>query len=249
MDPADLIAIFEGISRDVGRTVKALDASVRRSHGERRGQYAVDLVADRIILDALRDAPITIVSEESGVSGKPDANLVVVIDPVDGSTNCAHFLEYWATSICALDRSGMLAAVVMNHATGSVYSAIRDGGAFRDGVALRPSSVRKVEDAMVALSGWPARLLQWQQYRALGCASLALCDLAAGGLDGYIDGGEWHAPWDYLGGLLICREAGAIVVDAHEQELVTPTPSVRRQLIGAATPELMTILRTAVGRR
>jgi myo-inositol-1(or 4)-monophosphatase len=109
--------------------------------------------------------------------------------------------------------------------------------------------VRKVEDAMVGLSGWPARLLPWQQYRALGCASLALCAVASGGLDGYVDGGSWHAPWDYLGGLLMCLEAGAPVVDAEGQELVTPAISVRRQLLAAATPELMSSLRPATGRR
>jgi myo-inositol-1(or 4)-monophosphatase len=99
------------------------------------------------------------------------------------------------------------------------------------------------------LSGWPARLLPWQQYRALGCASLSLCALAAGGVDGYIDGGPWHAPWDYLGGLLICREAGASVVDVDGQELVTPALSARRQMLGAGTPELLQSLRSSAGRR
>ena len=96
---------------------------------------------------------------------------------------------------------------------------------------------------------WPARLLPWQQYRAFGCASLALCELAAGGLDGYVDGGAWHAPWDYLGGLLMCREAGASVVDAEGQELVTPALSARRQLLGAGTPDAARGLRTSAGRR
>src|SRR5258708_7901225 len=151
--------------------------------------------------------------------------------------------------MCAVDGDGMVAAVVMNHATGEVFSATRGEGASRDGLPVQPSAVRKVEDAMVGLSGWPARLLPWQQYRALGCASLALCSIAAGGLDGYIDGGAWHAPWDYLGGLLVCREAGASVVDIDGQELVTPALSARRQLLAAGTPELLSALRPSGGRR
>ena len=249
VEATDFIATFERIASEIGVAVKALTPEQRRARTDHPGQYALDLVADAIALRILGDLPVMIVSEESGRSGKTDALVAVVVDPVDGSTNCAHNLAYWATSLCALDADGMLASLVVNHATGEVFTAIRGGGAFRDGQRLRASSVRKVESAMVALSGWPARLLPWHQYRALGCASLALCGLADGGLDGYIDGGSWHAPWDYLGGLLICREAGATVIDADGQELVTVATSARRQLLGAGTPELLASLRTSAGRR
>ena len=248
MDPAELIAIFERVASDIGSAVKAMSPEARRGRTERAGQYALDLVADAAALATLKGLPATIVSEESGISGG-SPGLAIVLDPVDGSTNCAHDLAYWATSLCALDGDGMLAALVVNHATGESFTATRGGGAFRDGQRLQSSPVRKVEDAMVGLSGWPARLLPWQQYRALGCASLALCSLAAGGLDGYIDGGAWHAPWDYLGGLLLCREAGASVVDVDGQELVTPALSARRQLLGAGTAELLAVLRSSAGRR
>ena len=83
--------------------------------------------------------------------------------------------------------------------------------------------------------------LAWKQFRALGSAALALCDVAAGHLDGYLDGhADQHAPWDYLGGMLVCQEAGALVVDAGGRDLVgRSTPSVRRQLVAAGTAELL----------
>ena len=249
MDPAELIAVFDQIAREISIAVTAMSPDDRRRKTERSGQYALDLVADDIALRILKAVPATIVSEESGITPNRDAKVTVVLDPVDGSTNCAHDLAYWATSLCALDGDGMITAVVMNHATGELFTAMRGDGAFRDGQPLRTSTVRKVEDAMFGLSGWPARLLPWQQYRALGCASLALCSVAAGGLDGYVDGGQWHAPWDYLGGLLLCREAGATVVDVDGQELVTPALSARRQLLAAGTPELLAALRSSAGRR
>jgi myo-inositol-1(or 4)-monophosphatase len=249
VDPDELISIFERIARGIATAVKAMAPEDRRKMTERAGQYALDLVADAIALEILKGVPATIVSEESGISGNGSAKLAIVLDPVDGSTNCAHDLAYWATSLCALDGDGMLVALVANHATGEFFTATRGAGAFRDGQRLHASSVKRVEDAMVVLSGWPARLLPWHQYRALGCASLSLCALAAGGIDGYIDGGAWHAPWDYLGGLLMCREAGASVVDADGQELVTPALSARRQLLGAGTSELMGSLRSSAGRR
>jgi fructose-1,6-bisphosphatase/inositol monophosphatase family enzyme len=249
VDPAELIAIFDQIAREISIAVTAMSPDDRRRKTDRSGQYALDLVADDIALRTLKGVPATIVSEESGITPNRDAKVTVVLDPVDGSTNCAHDLAYWATSLCALDDGGMSAALVANHATGEIFTATRGGGAFRDGQRVKSSPVKRVENAMVVLSGWPARLLPWHQYRAFGCASLSLCALAAGGVDGYIDGGPWHAPWDYLGGLMMCRESGASVIDADNQELVTPALAARRQLLGAGTPELLASLRTSAGRR
>ena len=64
----------------------------------------------------------------------------------------------------------------------------------------------------MGISNFPHRMLPWKQFRALGSCALALCDVAAGALDGYFDAGSVHAPWDYLGGYLICLEAGVKVV-------------------------------------
>ncbi len=111
------------------------------------------------------------------------------------------------------------------------------------------SDVEDVTDSVVALSGLPSRVLQWKQYRVLGCASLALCDLATGGIDGYVDGGAWHAPWDYLGGQLMVQEAGGLIVDTRDQALAVSDPQVRRQLLAASTPKLLDALRVAAGKR
>ena len=67
--------------------------------------------------------------------------------------------------------------------------------------------------------------LPWKQFRALGSAALSLCDVAAGRVDGYLDAGaDGHAPWDYLGGLLVCREAGAVVARRPGRPLVGRRP-------------------------
>ena len=248
-DPRNLLARFADAGAAVRGALAKLTHEQMNARTGRPGQYGLDLVADRAALNVLRQLDVSIVSEESLFSGNEDAPVTVVLDPVDGSTNCAHGIAYYATSIAAIDPDGLLCAYVVNQATGTEYAAVRGEGATRDGVPVHASEIRSVEAALVALSGLPARVLQWGQYRALGCASLALCDLACGGVDGYVDGGSWHAPWDYLGGLLLCREAGATVIDARGDELVTYDPAVRRQLIGAGTDALLDVLRTAVGRR
>ena len=71
--------------------------------------------------------------------------------------------------------------------------------------------------------------------------------LPRGILDGYLDGiPDQLSPWDYLGALLICEEAGVPVVDVHDRPLVDPDPLARRQLIAAGTGELLDGLRGAL---
>jgi myo-inositol-1(or 4)-monophosphatase len=243
MTADDLLAVFEDAANAARASLEPLTGAARREVTDRPGQYALDLVADAAVLPILHDADVAVVSEESGRSGPEDAAITVMLDPVDGSTNCSRDIPYWSISLCALDDDGPLCALVTNQATGVRTTAIRGKGAWRDGEALRPSEVRRVEDAVVSLSGIPSRLLAWQQYRALGSAALELCDVASGALDAYLT--SWQAPWDYLGGLLVCREAGAIVVEVHGDELAVTDPGARRQLIAASTPELLEAVRVA----
>ncbi len=226
--------------------VARITAPDRRGRTERPGQYSLDLVADAAALPVLARAGAAVLSEESGWTGDQGTGLCLVLDPVDGSTNCSRGLPYWGTSVCAVDGDGPLAALVANHATGVVTTAIRGQGAWRDGERLTAATAERVQDALVVLSGEPARFLPWKQFRALGSIALSLCDLAAGAVEGVVDGKSQHAPWDYLGGLLICAEAGAVVIDAHGRSLHDVDEAVRRQLVGAATPALLDELLEAV---
>jgi myo-inositol-1(or 4)-monophosphatase len=238
MTPEVLLDCFDEVARTVRAAVVPIDAGTRRARTNVPGQYALDLIADEAAIAILSKLPVRIVSEESGVHERAGADITVVLDPVDGSTNCSRGISYWAISICALDAEGALAALVVNQATDERTTAVRGGGAYRDGVALGPSGVTRIEDAVIAVSGLPREPLPWKQFRALGCAALALCDVAAGGIDGYVDAGPHHAPWDYLGGYLACVEAGAIVREANGDELITADPTVRRRLVAAGTPAL-----------
>jgi len=235
MTPDALLALFRAAASAIRAAVAGVTGDDRRARTEVPGQYAIDLVADAAALDVLAGAPLRIVSEESGVSGPEDAPLTVVMDPVDGSTNASRNLPYWATSLCALDASGPLAALVVNQATGTESTATRGGGARRDGEAVHASSVTRIEDAFVSASGIPEPRPGWKQSRVMGSCALSLCDVAAGRFDGYLDLASVHAPWDYLGGALVCTEAGAVVADARGRSLVTREVSARRHLVAAGT--------------
>jgi myo-inositol-1(or 4)-monophosphatase len=245
----DLLAVFDVAAAAQRGALATLGPRERRGRTERAGQYQLDLVADAAILPVLHAAGMRVLSEESGWSGPPDAEVTVVVDPVDGSTNCARSIPYWAISLCALDAEGPWCALVQNGATGARYTAVRGEGAQLDHAPIGPSATTDVTHAVVALSGWPPAPLEWRQFRALGSAALSLCDVAAGHVDGYLDGhADQHAPWDYLGGLLVCEEAGAIVDDADGRDLVALDGDVRRQLVAAGTKELVAHLHAGTGR-
>jgi fructose-1,6-bisphosphatase/inositol monophosphatase family enzyme len=210
--------------------------------GLRASQYRLDITADEIALRVLLGAGFRVVSEESGVSGSGE--LTVVVDPIDGSTNCDHGVPFFATSLAVLRGNELVAALVMNQATGTTYEAELGSGAFRDGIAISPSGQTDIAHAVVSFSGLPSRHLGWAQYRSLGAASLEICLVADGSLDIFsVAHQSTLNPWDYLGGLLVVQEAGAVAGEYEGEPLVT-SERVRRRPVFASTEELLTLFQS-----
>ena len=217
--------------------------------GAKPGQYGFDLAADAAATAALRDGGLRVLSEESGLG--PGSGPVAVLDPVDGSTNASRGIRYFATSVCVVDGEGPLAAVVHDHGSGERFEALRGGGARCDGATLRPPAARPLAECVVGVNGWPPSRGGWAQFRTLGAAALELCAVAAGRLDGYIDfsvGGL--GSWDYLGGLLVCTEAGVEVHEGLGRDLVVLDHESRRAPVAAPAPlaaELLAVRASLTG--
>jgi fructose-1,6-bisphosphatase/inositol monophosphatase family enzyme len=237
VDPDQLLALLD-------ETADAIAAALRGHAdwglaGTRAGQYRSDLAADAAALEVLDRAGVGVLSEESG-RHRPEHAVTVVVDPLDGSTNASREIPWFATSLCAVDGDGPAAAVVVNLVSGERFAARRGGGATRDGDALTTSGATELGRSLIGLSGLPPRHLGWKQFRALGAVALDLCAVASGTLDGYLDcSPSAHGSWDYLGGLLVCQEAGASVVDAEGRDLVVLDHAARRTPVAAATPALL----------
>ena len=229
MDHDDLLALLH----------EAVDAvvDVFESHddwgrsGLRDGQYTSDLAADEAAVAVLESAGIGILSEESGI--RVGNGLVAVLDPLDGSTNASRPLPWFATSICVVDEQPLV-AVVHDHGSGVRHDAIRGGGARVDGAELPQRESMELSDALVAVNGLPPRNPGWDQFRCFGAAALDLCAVADGRFDAFVDyDHDALGPWDYLGGLLVCQEAGVEVVDARGRNLVTLAHTDRRTPVAA----------------
>jgi fructose-1,6-bisphosphatase/inositol monophosphatase family enzyme len=207
--------------------------------GTRAGQHHSDLAADEAALAVLEPGGVGVLSEESGRHWA-ERQITVVVDPLDGSTNASRGIPWYATSLCAVDADGPLAALVVNLASGVRFSAARGRGARCGDAPVRPSGATELGRSIVGLSGLPPAWLGWKQFRALGAVALDLCAVASGTLDAYIDcSADAHGPWDYLGGVLVCTEAGAVVADALGRDLVVLDHGARRTPVAAATPALL----------
>jgi myo-inositol-1(or 4)-monophosphatase len=237
VDDATLLEVLDETSAAIRSALGDLDDWGLA--GTRAGQYHSDLAADAAALEVLERAGLGVLSEESG-RHRRDAGVTVVMDPLDGSTNASRGIPWFATSLCAVDADGARAALVVNLVSGQRFQAVRGGGATCDGKPLEPSGSTVLGESIVALSGFPSRWLGWKQFRALGACALDLCAVASGVVDGYVDC-SWnaHGSWDFLGGLLVCQEAGAVVVDLDDRDLVTLEHGERRTPVAAATPELL----------
>ena len=241
-DDVDILAFLHDVADAAADTLdEAADWSETGGH---EGQLAGDVLVDDVVTDLLEVSGFAVLSEESGMGewDRAGGQLLVVVDPVDGSTNAARGLPWYATSLCVVDADGPRVALVAEQSGSETrYSAIRGQGARCDGTRMTPSGLT---DTAVGVNGPLAPGHGWWQVRTMGAAALDVSLVGKGALDGYIDT-VGHGCWDYLAALLVCREAGAIVVDALGRNIVTLDPAERRMPLAAPTTEMLESLRRA----
>jgi myo-inositol-1(or 4)-monophosphatase len=210
--------------------------------GVREGQYSVDLVADAACLELLYSAGFRVLSEESAITGPPgsDSAPIVIVDPLDGSTNASRGVPWYASALCLVDDDGPAIGVVVNHATSDRFVGVRGGAAERNGQVIKPSSARHLSEALVGVSGLPDHHYGWAQFRALGASAPDICAVACGVTDAWcdmLDGG--HGVWDYMASVVIAEAAGGVASEVGGRDLCVLEHEARRAPAVAATPELL----------
>lgn len=236
----DILALFDSVVVAISSSLETL--TTWELTGTRDTQYTHDVSADEAALNVLADADVTILSEETGLHN-PGRDLAIVIDPVDGSTNASMHLPWYATSLCAVRDGDVVAAMVVNLPVGTTFRAVRGAGATVDHQPMSASGCTALARSIIGINGYPPAAPGTEQFRALGATALDMAYVAAGRLDGYVDFTDNQlAPWDYLGALLLCQEAGAVCADVFDRDLVVVDHEARRTPLAAATPELFDLL-------
>jgi myo-inositol-1(or 4)-monophosphatase len=229
----ELRAVAVGVAREAGdmladRAGQVEVAATKSSPTDvvtEMDRRSEELIRARILAARPADA---VLGEEGGQTGDADdAPARWVIDPLDGTVNYLYGLHDWAVSIAAEAGGQIMAGAVYVPLRGEMFSAIRGHGAFvqagddpwrplrcRPGVPLDQALIgtgfgylaarRKVQGEVVA-----ALLPLVRDIRRIGVASVDLCAVAAGRLDGFYERGLNY--WDWAAGALVAAESGALV--------------------------------------
>lgn len=173
-----------------------------------------------------------------------------IIDPIDGTVNFLYDLPVIAVSIAATLHGDVVAGAVVDVLRDETFTAVRGGGARRDGVPIEVNAPQSMGQALLAtgfsydadLRRAQGRVLQEvvgtvRDVRCFGSAALHLCWVACGRIDGY-----WEVDlkvWDVAAGGLVAREAGAEVhtplEDGGTLTLAAP-PAVATPLLRLVRP-------------
>ena len=199
-----------------------------------------DIAAEKIIRDMLTEARPTYgwLGEESSEVAGEDPTRRWVVDPLDGTTNFLHGLPHFAVSIALEHRGKIVSGVVYDPAKDEMFVAEKGAGAWMNDSRIRVSDRRHMSESLYA-TGLPfsgradlpdtlkdlAQLLPaCAGVRRWGAAALDLAYVACGRYDGF-----WERNlklWDIAAGLIIAREAGAIVEGVTPQATPEETGDV-----------------------
>jgi myo-inositol-1(or 4)-monophosphatase len=214
---------------------------------------AVDTASEALIVRRLTEArPDDGVLGEEGASRAGTSGVRWVVDPIDGTVNFLYGLPAYAVSIAAEVDGRAEVGVVLNVATGELFTAVRGEGAWltAPGAAamrLHGSAPASLEQTLVA-TGFGYRVEQRRRQGAVvaallpevrdirrhGSAALELCAAAAGRVDAYYE--LDLKPWDHAAGALVAAEAGLVVTGTGgrpfgEPLAVAVAPTVAQPLL------------------
>lgn len=233
--PAPLAADL-ALMREIEAVAQAAGTFIR-SHAPQHAGLAWDIkgesdfvsIVDRGTEALIREALVpagreaTFIGEESAPEQLVAPGLTFIVDPLDGTTNYLHGFPAYAVSIAAVRDGELVAAAVLDVPRNECYTAVRHGGAFRDGAPIRVSGITDPALSLIAtgvpfrkqdqidryLRQLPKVLATTSGIRRAGAAAIDLAHVACGRVDAF-----WElrlAPWDVAAGLLLVREAGGVV--------------------------------------
>ena len=228
-------------ARKAGRSLIKDFAEVENLQVSRKGAgdfvTRADMAAEKVIREELMYARPTYgyIGEETGVIEGQDPTRRWIVDPLDGTTNFLHALPHWAVSIALEHKGQIVAGVVYDPVKDEMFYAEKGEGAFMNETRMRVSARHRLNESIYA-TGVPfagrgdlpatlqdlARLMPvCAGVRRWGAASLDLAYVGMGRYEGF-----WERDlqiWDIAAGIIIAKEAGAIVegIEDNSDPLIT----------------------------
>ncbi|GAA2219924.1 inositol monophosphatase family protein [Nonomuraea monospora] len=229
IDARTILPIAERAVSIASEIIRTKAPGVVTAKGDRDMATEVDYAVEHAVRKFLsRETPeISFLGEEEGVSRSGDG-LMWALDPVDGTANFLHGIPLCGVSLGLVDKNMPTLGVIDLPFLNIRYSAAEGAGAQANGLSMQVSEARDLRTAIVALGDYavgenaldrnrPRLALtqelaaRVQRVRMFGSAAIDLVWVAEGRIDANIM--LSNNAWDTAAGVIIAREAGAIVVD------------------------------------
>ena len=211
----------------------------------------IDLESERSIIDKIiKSYPShNILSEEHGLINN-NSDYLWVIDPLDGTTNFVHGYPSYGVSIGLVYKNNPEIGVVLELPSKNLYSAQKGYGTFKNGKKINVSKVSKLKNSLHVTGfgydhgeKWSINMKLFEHFtditqgvRRLGAASIDLCHLACGTVDGF-----WELdlhPWDTAAGIVIVKEAGGRITkmnggkySIHEDQILASNGLIHSKML------------------
>jgi myo-inositol-1(or 4)-monophosphatase len=232
--------------KDEGRSVAGPSASNPLSEA--------DLLADEVLhRELLRVLPGSgWLSEETVDSPERLAcDAVWIVDPIDGTREYVEGVPEFAISVGLAVGGEVVLAVLLNPATDDLFTAVAGSGATRSGKKLTATGRSDLTGATLLASNSEMKrgefdvFAERMELRPVGSTAYKLGLLAAGEADVYFTRSPRNE-WDVAAGILLCREAGAIVTDlgGSSHRFNRPDPLCRGVVAASrgVYPEVMSLI-------
>ncbi len=232
IDLEQLTAKVRVIAAEVGRFQKEERKSFRRERVAEKNAHDyvsyVDKESERRVVAALRELlPEAGFIAEEGSATYNDESYCWVVDPLDGTTNYIHGLAPYCVSIALRTRTELLLGVVYEVGLDESFYAWKGSKAYVNDEEIHVSDINDMKDAFLitelpynyeqykrtaehllhSLYGWVGGI------RMNGSAAMALCYVAAGRIDGWME--AFIGKWDFSAAALIIQQAGGKVTDFY----------------------------------
>lgn len=210
--------------------------------GEHKSDGSLVTQADLVMQEELARAlhkhwpDIAVLGEEMSVDDQQaalqhTADGVWCIDPLDGTSNFAVGVPYYAVSVALVQNGLPRMAVVYDPGRRECFSAAHGQGAWLNGRRLTdrlPGTPLRESMALIDLKRLPSPLASrlaaappYKSQRSFGAVALDWCWLAAGRCHVYLHGRQ--KLWDYAAGCLVLHETGGQAVTLDGENVFTPT--------------------------
>jgi myo-inositol-1(or 4)-monophosphatase len=230
----DLVKIFEK-TKDLVKEVGSFLRKAYSSSSEIYHKGTIDLVtsadikSEELIKKGINEITpdIPIIAEESFLEEKPlNQEYFWLVDPLDGTTNFAHKLPWFAISIALMKEKEPILGIVYNPITEEFFYALKGEGAYLNEEPIKVSETEKLIDSLLC-TGFPVSkilekpdlfiplfkefMTRSQGVRRFGSAALDLAYVACGRYEGFWE--PYLKPWDTAAGMLLVKEAGGEITD------------------------------------